>query len=317
MAHQPPHSAPPPFTPRTPDVVASVSVQMDERTHVDKRKLVDELFSACPEWEGRDQVHYQGNTFVLLRGADRAKSRLLSMFGGTRSLAEIDCSIKSLIDEKYGWLAGRSDDEVEITSGEFSANLEQICALVMSSLSPDITNKVRSLISQCHSILSGDSYFASTKQIDVNLYEKNGSEILCIHTRYQATTHKRGIKVFFLGGSKRAIKISFNLRKIGISSEFWESLSTVDETHSPFVIVDGLVTRSPLPESARLRPTQSDPTTSPNATPRPLQRGTPGLSSRATPGGGREQGGDSSPTNYRRSGTPRRKMEPLDLPNLL
>jgi hypothetical protein len=266
MAHQP-HSAPLPLphTPRAPDIVAAVSVQLDENANVDQRRMVDALFSGA-QWEGKDQVHYGGDSFVVIRGADLAKSRLLSMFGGTRSLAEVDASINSLIRHNCGWLAGQSDDVVEILSGEFSANLAQICSLVMSSLSPDITSKVKSLVESVHTILSGDSFFASTKQIDVNVYQKNGSEILCIHTRYQAVTKKRGIKVIFLGGSKRGIKVIFNLRKIGISSAFWDSLAAVDESCPPFIVVDGLVSRSPrdpsLGDSSRLRPTQSEPSSS-------------------------------------------------------
>ena len=261
-------------------------MQLDGKASVDKQSMINALFSGCPDWDGRDQVHYDGDSFVVIRGADLAKSRLLSMFGATRSLSDVDASIASLVRANCGWLAGQSDDTVDITSGEFSANLEQICQLVMSSLSPDITAKVKALIESVHSILSGDSYFASTRQIDVNLYQKNQTEILCIHTRYQALTRKQGIRVIFLGGSKRAISISFNLRKIGITSAFWESLAAVDEAHSPYVIKDGLVARSPLPESHQLRPTQSDPSSSPNATPqqqgRSLHRSsaTPTVSSR-------------------------------------
>ena len=288
-------SAPAAATPS--DLVAAVSVQLSDNSTVDRQNMIDSLFSSSPEWTGRDEVRYQGDSFTVIRGADRAKGRLLSMFGAGRSLQEVDASIASLVEADCGWLAGQSDDTIKITSGELNANLEAICSLVMGSLSADIIEKVRSLIQSIHSILSGDSYFASTRQIDVSLFQKNQAELLCVHTRYTAETHKRGIKVFFFGGSKRSIQISFSLRKIGIGAHFWQSLGVADSTSTPYIVSRGLVSRSPmpspsLPEQERLSPSRSDPTSSPNATRSrraPLAHttygssGTPYLTSRLVP----------------------------------
>lgn len=271
---QQPHSAPPPTSPAgATDIIAAVSVQLAKDVgHVNKRALIDALFSGCESF-GSETVSLNGDTFTAIRGKDRAKASLLSMFGCNRSLTDVDASIASLVAANAGWLSSVQDQQIELTNGQLSADLATICELVMSSLSANIVNQVKNLLENVHGILSGDAYWSKAQQIDVNLFQKNASDIVCVHSRYECLTSKRGVKVLFFGGSKRKITISFHLRHVGVASEYWDSLSK-DEDDGKFILRNGLVERSPMPAFGRLRPTVSDPTQndSPNLRRRRLEK---------------------------------------------
>lgn len=235
------------------DLVA-VSVQLGENSEgVDRKRMLEKLFAGV-QFDGTDNVTWDGNRYCAVKN-DRLKSKLFALFGANLSLDAVDANIESLVKMELGWLEQKSNDTVEIRNGEISADLEQICQLVMSSLSPDIVNKVKTLCENIHSILSGDSYFANTQQIDVNLFQKNQHDITCIHTRYTALTKKKGVRIFFLGGKKRSIQINFNLRKIGISKTFADDL--LSDLPS-IVLRDGVLCRN-LPEPGRLVAAQTEP----------------------------------------------------------
>ena len=243
------------------DLVA-VAVQLGEDHAVmDRKELVDSLFSGI-QFEGRDNIEWNGDMFTAVR-SDELRKRLFQLFGANLSLETVDKNIQHLINMDLGWLEQTSNDSLIIRSGEISADLDNICQLVMSSLSRDIVNKVKLLLQNIHTILSGDTFFGQTQQIDVNLVSKNNRDLTCIHTRYMAETKKRGIHVVFLGGTKRSVQINFSLRKIGISQSFADDLISKTPT---VLIRDGqlqpvgrLPEQSPL-QSMRTVPVSGTPT---------------------------------------------------------
>ena len=236
------------------DLVA-VAVQLGEDHGVKNRKeLVDSLFSGI-QFEGRDNIQWNGDVFTAVR-SDELRKRLFQLFGANLSLETVDKNIQHMINMELGWLEQTSNDSVVIKNGEISADLDNICQMVMSSLSLDIVNKVKLLLQNIHSVLSGDSFFGQTQQIDVNLVSKNNRDLTCIHTRYTAETKKRAIHIVFLGGSKRSIQINFSLRKIGISQSFADDLVSSAPTIS---IKDGQLQRIQLPEPGELRSSRTAP----------------------------------------------------------
>ena len=243
-------------TPTEPinDLVA-VAVQLGQDHEVkDRKELVDSLFSGI-QFEGRDNIQWNGDVFTAVR-SDELRKRLFQLFGANLSLETVDKNIQHLINMELGWLEQTSNDSLIIRNGEINADLDSICQLVMSSLSLDIVNKVKLLLQNIHTILSGDTYFGQTQQIDVNLVSKNNRDLTCIHTRYLAETKKRGIHIVWLGGTRRSVQINFSLRKIGISQSFADDLVS----DKPSVqIKDGQLQRVMLPEQHALQPIRSQP----------------------------------------------------------
>ena len=254
-----------------------MSVDLDEtgQSRVARDALIAELFSGV-EFVGRDRIVHNGSSFTAVKGIDRAKAKLLSLFGGTQTLEQVDAAIASLVREQAGWLESTSDDQVEIKSGELSADVAQLVELVVSTLSADICSKVRALLGNISTILSSDQYFAQCRSIDVNIVSRDGSDVLVLHSRYAALTKSRRVHVMWFGGSKRSIQITLNARRVGLTAEFFDGLSSAEEGSgrgSPFIVRDGLVSREAalLPEQGPVVFSCSDPATSPNATPA-LQR---------------------------------------------
>ncbi len=223
---------------------------------MDRKELVDSLFSGI-HFEGRDNIQWNGDVFTAVR-SDELRKRLFQLFGANLSLETVDKNIQHLINMDLGWLEQTSNDSLVIRNGEINADLDNICQLVMSSLSIDIVNKVKLLLQNIHTILSGDTFFGQTQQIDVNLVSKNNRDLTCIHTRYMAETRKKGIHIVFLGGTKRSVQINFSLRKIGISQAFADDL--VSDKPS-IQIKDGQLTRVQLqlPEAGSLQAVRSQP----------------------------------------------------------
>ena len=261
------------------EVVAAVNVKLAETLDKGQRKqLIDELFSGV-EFNGREHVKYQGNEFTAIRGNDRAKMGLMQLFGSSKTLAEVDESIRKLEKDGNGWLNSTKNQSITIKSGEINADLQGIAELVSSSLSSTIVANVQQLLSNVHKILSGDMYWSTTSEVDVNIFQRNGSDIVVIHSRYVANTKKTGLGVLILSGKRRKIELSFNLRNIGITHHYWEELgrktSERASTQQQFFFDHGLVPRTPmtplvLPMAGHLRYTKSAPAESPPITKRTL-----------------------------------------------
>lgn len=235
--------------------LVAVAVQLDPDHKIEDRgKIVDSLFSGI-QFEGRDNILWAGDVFTAVR-SDELRKRLFQLFGANLSLETVDRNIQHLISMELGWLEQTSNDSVIIKNGEISADLDSICEMVMASLSLDIVNKVKLLLGNVHKILSGDTYFGQTQQIDVNLVSKNNRDLICVHTRYLARTKKRGVHIVFLGGNRRSVQIDFSLRKIGISQSFADDLISERPSVS---IKDGQLQRVQLPEAGMLRPIRSVP----------------------------------------------------------
>lgn len=233
--------------------VVGVAVHLDHAAVQDRRQLVDALFSGI-EFPGSDEVRWHGDSFTAVK-SDALRLKLFALFGANLSLGIVDQNIRRLVQMELGWLQSSSEDSVIITSGEINADLDNICQLVLSSLSVDIVNKVKILLTNIHTMLSADSWFGQTRQVDVNVYTKNGSDIICVHARYMAETKRSAVKVLFLGGSKRSVRISFSLRKIGISQTFVDDLVSDEPTIS---VQDGQLHRVlRLPEPSGLTAVRS------------------------------------------------------------
>ena len=237
--------------------LASVSIRFNASAPEQSRQeLVDRLFSGVQFDEPRQVVVHQGHTYTALRGSDRGKTRLLSLFGASRTLAEVDASIHNLIAQEAGWLNSAEDREVVIKSAEITADLEALCELVLASLSLSMVRQVKTLINNLHALLSCGSILSTSSQVDVTLVERDRDEIVAVHSRYSAESSKRRWALPFFGANKKLVRVAFNLRSVCVTHEAFNSLDSDDGT---FTINLGKLERSPMPAQRDLRRIQSEP----------------------------------------------------------
>jgi hypothetical protein len=129
--------------------------------------------------------------------------KLMERFGAHLDLPTVDQNIATLIRDQNGSLEAVSNDEMEIVSGALSADLQALAALVCASLSSDVVNIVKTLLSNVEQLLSVDGTISSTQRIDVQLFSNSMNECIVVHIRYQHSLKKNGVRVFFLSGRRR------------------------------------------------------------------------------------------------------------------
>jgi len=248
--------APSHHPPEPIDGLVAVAIQLDDdHTISDRSELVNRLFSGV-SWEGKDNITWYGQKFTAVRN-DTLRKKLFQLLGCGLDLQTVDRNINDLLQREYVWLEAKSDDTVVIKSGEITAELDQICQMILSSLNRDLVTKLRLLIENVHKLLTSETYFGQTSHIDVNLFQSSTSgQLTVVHTRYFSSAKQRGIRALFLGGAKRSIEINFALRKVGISRSFAEDIIS---EHPTVIIRNGKLETTQLTEPMELQIARSAP----------------------------------------------------------
>ena len=189
-------------------------------THKDA--LIDTLFKNI-NFDVEGTAEWNGEVFTICK-EDRLKKRIFNLFGASLSIDEIDKNIAQLIEDQNGYLESKQDDHVELTSATASAELDTICSLIAGSLSQDLVKTVRTLLQNINEIVSGSSFSGTTSRIDVNLFEKHDREHIVIHCRYKSQIKDTGYRVLWCKTVKRAVRLDFSMRRLGISKRFCEHI---------------------------------------------------------------------------------------------
>lgn len=200
------------------DSLLSLSVHLEPDT-ANRQALVDSILQRL-KVDASGDATWEGETYHLVRNNSRVKTELLSKFGSSVSLEQLDSNIESLIRDSHGWLQSRIDDTFVLNSAEHSADLAMVAKLAASSLSNDIVGQFSALLSGLNDILSSESFFGKTSRVAANLFHTRGSELLLVHARLDSEVSKTKHRVIIFGRKKRSIRINVAIRKVGISREY-------------------------------------------------------------------------------------------------
>jgi hypothetical protein len=201
----------------------AISVDFNSHTKTsDRQEIISRLFSGVQHGEGGTAT-WNGTTYTV-HPSDQLKQRLLKLFGCHVDLSTIDQRIQDLIDHDDGWLESSQTDEVILTSGVLSADLQSICDLVCATLQPDIEKIMKALLSNLGEVLTTDRWMSMCHRVDVNVYESTAKQVLVFHVRFDQEVKSEKVKLWVFSGKKRSILIRLALRRIGITRKFVERL---------------------------------------------------------------------------------------------
>jgi len=194
----------------------TIRLDVNDSKTADRDALVDKLFSdLCIDSKTGDRT-WNGQTFMLCANSD-VKRRILALFGANHSLQVVDENIDRLIKNEHGYLECKEDNELTITKSKISLDIATLCGLIASSLSHDLIGVVSSLLKNINEILSSDKFFAFFNRVDVNVFAKsNSDEMLVVHVRFSTKMESRIRRFWLFSRSKKVVKISLALRKVGI-----------------------------------------------------------------------------------------------------
>jgi len=203
---------------RKPGEFISVKVEIDPLADINRALLIDRLLQGV---NTQDTSSSWSKSEFTLYSHTRARIRLLQRFGASHSLAEIDETIRLLVAKREGVLESTSDDTIILREGKADFNFDMLIGIIASSLSPDIMNVAKTLLSNLSTILSNEDFSFACKRVDVSLFRRmNTQDVLVFHSRFESKIIEVARTCLFWSLTRKELELRVALRRVVLDSKY-------------------------------------------------------------------------------------------------
>ena len=200
-----------------------IRVEIKSKQPHNQDEIVRELFSGITF--NNKQIHFNGSIYTIF-DRDRVKEKLMSLFGSTNTLRELDENIRELVHNFNGYLQSKSSDVIELDSSEMTIELQNIIEIVMASLSHEVVLTVKKLLENLNKLLLSKSVSLDSEKVDTNIVIEKSGQVIILYIRYDSILRENKWSFFnIFKRKKKRIRIRLATRRIGISNEYIEKIS--------------------------------------------------------------------------------------------